>query len=116
MNAFDRMNDRVYSTFGVSVTYYANRAMGGDPVTITAIRVRRSPDEFNQAGAFEGLEVREADFTAAAPAGLGQSLPTAGDIFTIDGTDYVLSEPPRNPDPDSGTVTLILSRRQGLNA
>ena len=98
------------SGFGDRFTYYPNQGTG-DPVTISAIRVKRSPDEFNQDGAFEGIEITEADFTAAPPVGLGISLPVIGDVVTVDSTDYVISVV-RNPDPVSGTIVLVLNRRQ----
>ena len=100
------------SGFGDRFTYYSNQGTG-DPVTISAIRVKRSPDEFNQAGAFEGIEITEADFTAAPPVGLGISLPVIGDVVTVDSTDYVISVV-RNPDPVSGTIVLVLNRRQRI--
>jgi hypothetical protein len=95
-----RVNSAKFATFGAPVTYYSNHGTG-DPVTITALRVKRSPDEFNQAGAFEGIEIRESDFS---------DLPMKGDVFTVDATDYVVADI-RNPDPVGGTLTLILSRR-----
>jgi hypothetical protein len=96
--------------FGDWFVYYPNQGTG-DAVAIQALRVKRSPDEFNQAGAFEGIEITEADFTAPPPVGLGISLPVIGDVVTVDSTDYVVSAV-RNPDPVSGTIVLVLNRRQ----
>ena len=111
------------SGFGDRFTYYSNQGTG-DPVTISAIRVKRSPDEFNQAGAFEGIEITEADFTSPPPAGLGINLPVVGDVVTVDTNEavdpasatfgaYVISAV-RNPDPVSGTIVLVLNRRQRI--
>jgi hypothetical protein len=101
-----RVNNAKFAMFGVQVTYYSNHGEG-DPVTLTALRVKRSPDEYNPTGAFEGIEVKESDFNDP---------PVAGDVFTLAGTDYVVAEPPRNPDPAGGTLTLILNRRTAPNA
>lgn len=99
------VNAALLAAFGDTFVYYPNHG-AGDPVSITAIRVRRSPDESNQAGAFEGIEIRESDF--ACP-------PAAGDVVTVDGVDYVVSAA-RNPDPVSGTVVLVLNRRQRVSS
>jgi hypothetical protein len=92
------------SGFGDTFTYYPNHGEG-DPVTFVAIRMNRSADEPNAAGAFEGIEIRESDFP---------DLPVQGDVVVISGVEYVISAPPRNPDPAGGTVTLLLNRRQRL--
>jgi len=99
-----RANDAVYRTFGIPVVYYAPGAPTG--MALTAVRLRRSPEESAAAGAVEGIELRETDFAA-----LGNPLPMPGGVVTMAGTDYVISEPPRNPDPDSGTIVLVLTRR-----
>jgi hypothetical protein len=116
-DSVDFINDQTFDPdngFGDQFVYYPNHGAGA-PVTITAIRVRRSPDESNQSGAFEGIEVRESDFSDP-PAGFWPSpgpwpLPVAGDVVTVDGVDYVITAL-RNPDPAGGTVVLLLNRRQ----
>jgi hypothetical protein len=87
--------------FGETFTY---QTPTGDPFSIPALRKVRAPDEFNPAGAFEGLEVRESDFIYP---------PAKGDFVTVDLVDYVVSDV-RGGDPLDGCQTLILSRRTAL--
>jgi hypothetical protein len=97
------INDQCFDPdngFGDKFVYTSNHGLG-TPVIITAIRVRRSPDEFNPDGAFEGIEIRESDFSA---------LPVPGDLVTVDAVAYVISSL-RNPDTANGTVVLLLNRR-----
>lgn len=94
-----RVNDAGVRSFGDPVTY---QTPGSDPFTVDAVALQRSPDELDQSGSFEGLQIAEADF--AAP-------PQKGDWVTLgDGTQYVVSDI-RDPNPFDGKKVLILTRR-----
>jgi hypothetical protein len=100
----DFINDQTFDPdwgAGETFVYYSNHGTG-DPQTITAIRMRRSPDEFNRAGAFEGIEIQEKDFA---------SPPAVGDVVVVDENEYVITAL-RDADPYNLTRVLVLNRRQ----
>ncbi|MEI9971029.1 MAG: hypothetical protein WDO73_02695 [Ignavibacteriota bacterium] len=84
--------------FGDPIIY---QGPDGVVLGILAIRTTRSPDEKEQFGAFEGVDVAESDFLTG---------PSSGAEVTLSGVVYTVSEV-RDPYPWDGEKTLVLNRK-----